>query len=142
MTQQADRQAITDQVARYSYLADARDLDGFLALFTEDAVWQSFPPDQTEPAVKLESRNAIRDYSVELYKRHVRTGHHQSGLLITELKATTAKSQNMVLVTHQGPDDDTPRIALFGIYHDTWRKTEKGWLISSRTLRMGGAMPL
>lgn len=142
MTQQADRQAITDQVARYSYLADARDLDGFLALFTEDAVWQSFPPDQTEPAVKLESRDAIRDYSVELYKRNVRTGHHQSGLLITELKATTARSQNMILVTHQGPDDDTPRIALFGVYYDTWRKTEKGWLISSRALRMGGVMPL
>ena len=142
MTQQADRQAITDQIARYSYLADARDLDGFLALFTEDAVWQSFPPDQTEPAVTLGSRDAIRDYSVELYKRNTRTGHHQSGVLITELKATTAKSQNMILVTHQGPDDDTPRIALFGVYYDTWRKTEKGWLISSRTMRMGGVMPL
>lgn len=134
----ADRLAIAEQIARYSYTADAKDLEGFIALFTEDAVWMSIGPGQTEANLKLESRGAIRAFSAELYERNagVRTGHHQSGLLFTELTVDRAKTRNMILVTQQGADDDAPRIAASGVYYDTWRKTAKGWLIETRTLRM------
>lgn len=134
----ADRAAIAGQVARYSYAADAKDLDAFTALFTKDAVWQSIPPGTDKPDIIMRSREEIRKFSADLYKRNakIRTGHHQSGLLFTELTATTARTQNMVLVTHQGPDDETPHIAASGVYYDTWKKTAAGWLITSRTLRM------
>jgi len=134
----ADRFAIAEQVARYSYTADAKDLNGFVALFTEEAVWRSFAPGQTEPNINLESRDAIRDFSADLYQRNagIRTGHHQSGLLFLELTADTARTQNMILVTQQGANDSSPQVSAFGIYHDSWRKTGEGWLIESRTLHM------
>ena len=138
LQQLADRMAIAEQVARYSYAADGKDLKAFTALFTADAVWKIMPPGATEPSVMLKSRDEIRKFSEDLYKRNadIKTGHHQSGLLFTELTATSARTQNMILVTHQGPEDKSPRIAASGVYYDTWRKTEAGWLIETRTLRM------
>lgn len=133
-----DRAAIAAQVARYSYAADGKDLAAFTALFTKDAIWQSIPPGTDKPDIIMRSREEIRKFSKDLYQRNadIHTGHHQSGLLFTELTATTARTQNMVLVTHQGPDDDAPKIAASGVYYDTWKKTTAGWLITSRTLRM------
>lgn len=138
LQQLADRTAIAEQVARYSYAADGKDLKAFTALFTKDAVWQSIPPGSDKPNIILKSRDEIRKFSEDLYKRNanLRTGHHQSGLLFTELTADSAKTQNMILVTHQGPDDKTPHIAASGVYYDTWRKTQAGWLIKTRTLRL------
>ena len=134
----ADRAAIAEQVARYSYTADGKDLEGFVALFTEDAVWMSVPPGATEPNLRLDSRQAIKDFSADLHKRNaeIRTGHHQSGLIFLELTATTARTRNMILVTHQGPEDASPRVNASGVYHDTWQKTPAGWLIRTRTLHM------
>lgn len=133
-----DRIAIAEQIARYSYAGDAHDLEGFMALFTEDAVWKSIPAGQTEPVFELETREAIRKFSADRNRRQklagIRTCHHQSGLLFLELTETTAKTQNMILATSQGPDDSAPRIAISGFYYDTWRKTDKGWLIETRTL--------
>jgi len=135
-SQLVDRAAIAEQVARYSYAADSKDLQAFIALFTKDAVWKRIPADSEEPVTILNSREEIRKFSEDLYKRDIRTGHHQSGLLFTELTATTAKTQNMILVTQQGPDDEAPHVAISGVYYDTWQKTESGWLIATRTLRM------
>lgn len=140
----ADRTAIADQVARYSYAADSADLDSFTALFTEDAVFMIIPPGQTEPDTKLESRAAIRKFSEDLNASQpagTRSAHHQSGLLFTELTEKTARTQNMILVTTQGPDDPAPLVVVSGVYYDSWRKTKDGWQIASRTLRMK-ALPL
>ena len=136
--QLADRVAIAEQVARYSYAADGKDLEAFLALYTEDAVWKSIPPGQTEPNMIMHNREEIRTFSADRYKQNagIRTGHHQSGLLFTELTADTAKTQNMVLVTQQGAEDAAPRVVVSGVYYDTWKKTAAGWLITSRTLHM------
>ena len=141
--QLADRLAIAEQVARYSYTADAKDLEGFISLFTPDAFWKSIPPGKTEPGIYLKSREEIRAFSADLHKKNLgmRTGHHQSGLLFTELTKDTAKTQNMILVTQQRADEGAPRVNASGIYYDTWRKTAQGWLIESRTLRMD-ALPL
>ena len=136
--QLADRAAIAEQIARYSFAADAKDLEAFLALYTEDAIWKSIPPGQTEPNMIMHNREEIRTFSVDLYQRNagVRTGHHQSGLLFMELTETTASTQNMILVTQQGPNDPAPTIVVSGVYYDTWKKTPAGWLIATRTLRM------
>mgnify|MGYP003577856823 CR=1 FL=1 len=139
----ADRLAIADQLARYSYTADARDLDAFMALFTEDAVWQNFVPGKSEPDIKLRSRAEIRAFSAALWKESpgLRSGHHQSGLLFTELTRDSARTKNMILISHQGPGDQPMRIATFGYYETEWRKTPDGWLIASRTYYGGHRTP-
>ena len=129
-----DRLAIAEQLAQYSYTADARDLKNFLSLFTEDAVWQSFAPGRTEPDIKLESRAAIGAFSAALWEESpgLVSGDHQSGLLFIELGADAAKTKNMILISHQWPDQ-AMRIGTFGHYDTIWRKTAEGWLIASRT---------
>lgn len=135
-----DRIAISEQIARYSYTADAHDLEGFIDLFTEDAVWKAIPAGQTDPALLLETRDGIQKYSADNHRRlelaGIRSRHHQSGLLFVELTETTARTQNMILATQQGPEDSAPQIVISGFFYDTWRKTDKGWLIETRTLRM------
>jgi len=85
----------------------------------------------------MKSRAEIRKFSEgNKQNANIRTGHHQSGLLFTELTGDTAKTQNMILVTQQGPDDAAPRVVLSGVYYDTWKKTADGWLMTTRTLRM------
>ena len=136
--QLADRVAIAEQVARYSYAADGKDAKAFAALFTEDAVWKLIPAGATEPSIMMKSREEIRKFSEDGNKQNanVRTGHHQSGLLFTELTANTAKTQNMIMLTQQGAEDAAPRVVVFGVYYDTWKKTASGWLMATRTLRM------
>ena len=136
--QLTDRAAIAEQIARYSYAADGKDANAFAALFAEDAVWKMFPAGAAEPSITLNSRAEIRKFSEDLNKQNpdARTGHHQSGLLFTELTANTATTQNMILVAQQGPKDESPHIVVSGIYYDTWIKTRAGWLIKSLTLRM------
>jgi len=136
--QLADRAAIAEQIARYSYAADGKDANAFAAVFAEDAVWKMYPAGAPEPSITLNSRTEIRKFSEDLNKQNpdARTGHHQSGLLFTELTANTATTQNMILVTQQGPKDESPHIVVSGIYYDTWIKSKTGWRIKSLTLRM------
>ena len=143
-TEVLDRIAIADAVAKYSYTADARDLEGFLSLFTDDAVWKSYPAGSDEPATVLDGREAIREFSLNLYQQNagIRTGHHQSGLLFTALTGDTASTQNMILLTRQAPGEDSPAVTVFGVYYDTWRKTPQGWRIATRTLRQQPLAPV
>lgn len=136
--QLADRSAIAEQIARYSYAADGKDANAFAAVFAEDAVWKMYPAGASEPSITLNSRADIRKFSEDLNKQNpeARTGHHQSGLLFTELTTNTAITQNMILVAQQGPKDESPHIVVSGIYYDTWVKTRAGWQIKSLTLRM------
>ena len=142
MDQFADRAAIAEQIARYSYAVDSRDLDTLTGLFTEDCLFELYQPGQAEPA-RVETREGIRNFSVEMNKQSpgVKTGHHQSGLLFMELTANSAKTRVMILVTRQGADDASPQTVVSGVYYDDWRKTKNGWLIKTRTLRME-ALPL
>lgn len=139
----SDRLAIAEQLARYAYAADAKDLDGFIALFTERAVFRIIPYGQTEPNMVLNSREEIEKFSADLNQQNanIRSSHHLSNLLFTELTKNTARTRIMNLVTIQGPDDPAPKIVVSGVYYDTWQKTAKGWLIETHTLRMQ-ALPL
>jgi hypothetical protein len=44
----------------------------------------------------------------------------------------------MVLVTHQGAADVTPRPVVSGVYHDRWRRTPAGWRLAHRAAHVDG----
>lgn len=134
----ADKFAIQEVIAQYSYTYDAQDAEGFAALFTEDAVWERFAAGATHPEIRLESRAAIRAWAVQrLHERRGRftSRHYQSGLLFDTLTAESARTRTMVLVTHQGITEVAPRPTASGVYHDQWRKTPEGWRLAHRILR-------
>ena len=60
-----DKLAIQEVMAQYSYTYDARDAEGFAALFTEDAVWELFAAGATHPEIRLTSRAAIRAWAAQ-----------------------------------------------------------------------------
>ena len=143
MAQSADRLAIAEAIAQYSYTLDFPDADAYAALYTEDAVWEAFIRDADEAILRLESKEAIRTWAENraagLEGR--KSGHHQSGLTFLELTADSARTQNMLLLTYQGADETAPTVTGSGIYYDTWRKTADGWRIVSRVLRIDGPLP-
>ena len=139
-----DKLAIHEAIAWYSYTWDAKDADGFAKLFVEEGVWKLVGPEETEPQVRIETRTAIRDWATRNFQgrlMRVYTRHHQTATVFDELTLDTARTRTMVLVTHQGPSDDTPRPFVSGVYHDEWRKTPTGWQFVHRMLRHDRSTP-
>src|SRR5262249_12917234 len=121
-----DRLAILDAIARYSHTFDSRDTDGFIELFTEDAVFELFAANADEPELRLDSRTAIYEWVANWHREldpNIRSRHHQSGTQFNELTETSAYTSTMLLSTAQHAGEASPRVKLTGIYHDRWRKT-------------------
>jgi hypothetical protein len=140
----ADKLAIQEVIAQYSYTYDSTDAEGFAALFTEDAVWELFAADATQPEIRLESRAAIRDWAAQRLRRRIgrfRSRHYQSGTVFEVLTAEAAQTRTMVLITHQGVAEAAPRPTLSGVYDDQWRKTREGWRLAHRVLRYDSSVP-
>src|SRR5215469_10377783 len=116
-----DKLAIQEVIAQYSYTYDARDAEGFAALFTEDAQWQLFAAGATHPAIHLKSRTAIHAWALQrLHERrgHFISRHHQCNTLFETLTTQSARTRTMVLVTHQDVTEAAPRLTASGVYHD------------------------
>jgi len=134
----ADKLAILETIARYSYAYDAKDAEAFAQLFTEDAVWEMLISGVSEPQVYLDSREAIRAWVEQNHRGRldgVSSRHHQSGTVFDALTSTSARTRTMVLVTHQNAADPAPRPTLSGVYIDHWRKTPNGWRLTRRSLQ-------
>ena len=134
----ADKLDILEVIARYAYTYDGRDADGFAHLFTADGIFEVMYAGGSQPELRLASRAAIHAWAVQRHQQVVKgiqDRHYQSGTLFDVLTEEQAQTRTMVLITHQGGTDPTPRPVLSGVYHDHWRKTESGWHITHRTLR-------
>ena len=134
-TQTADRLAILEQIARYSYAWDDRDLDAYIALFVEDASFVVDPELPGGPSVNATGHEAIRVWArerMDARKPGVQVRHHQSGTLFDELGEDQARTRTMLLTSRVGPDGEPPGS---GIYYDEWRRTAEGWRFTKRTLR-------
>jgi ketosteroid isomerase-like protein len=130
-----EKLAIHEMIARYSYTYDSKDADGFAQLFVEDGVFEIFVAGKSNPLIRLQSRQAIREWAARrLHERHGRftSRHYQSGTLFDELSSDSARTRTMVLVTHQGVTEAAPRPTESGVYHDRWRKTPEGWRLVHR----------
>lgn len=133
-----DRLAITDNIYAYSYAWDAQDIEAFLKVFTEDAVWESYPAGAKDPELRLDSPEAIRKWGTERLAR--RKGkfwsrHFQTNVVFDQLDANSARTRTMVLVTHQGVEDKAPSPIVSGVYFDEHRRTSGGWRIRHRMVR-------
>lgn len=136
-----DQLAIQQVIAQYSYTFDAKDAQGWAALFTEDALWECVTLEGGPPLNRLEGRQAIHDWAVKQHGTipdNVRSYHHQSGILFDELGADTARTRVMVAITSQVPGDKGFKtdVNLTGVYHDQWRRTDQGWRFSERILKL------
>ena len=138
-----DRLAMLDVLARYSFAWDFADKNAFAELFTEDAVWEAYGFQADEPWQSYHGRDSILGFLDANHARYPdrKSAHHQSGLMVLEKSDSTARTQNMVIITAQGRSQPRPDIVASGVYYDTWTKTSEGWRIDHRILRIDGPAP-
>jgi hypothetical protein len=133
----ADRLAIIEVIAQYSYTYDALDADGFAALFTENALWEYYLSGKDEPEISLNSQDEIRDWALPRLKARIgefSSRHHQTGTVFDSQDSENPQTRTMVLVTHHEVGNPHPTTSLSGVYHDTWTKTTQGWKFAKRIL--------
>jgi hypothetical protein len=139
-----DRTAILELIANYAYMWDGKDVDGFGALFTEDAVMERYYNGESTPVRRGETRARIRSVAVESFAGRlegVQTRHHQNSTVLIEVHTDWARGKTMFLVTHQRADEATPRLMVSGVYQDTFVKTADGWRFGRRELHLTGQRP-
>jgi hypothetical protein len=135
------RESIRHTIVSYNIAGDRLRVDDFVAVFTEDAI---FEIDAGEDAVRNVGREAIRNWLMRWGRgakdatpvhqaKFIR--HHLSTCLIEVTGPDTAKSRTYwTAYTDIGPDHG-------GYYLDTFRRTGERWLIAHRTVRHDWSAP-
>jgi hypothetical protein len=132
-----DRLAILEAIAWYSHTLDNGDDEGWVQLFTPDAVWEAVPQGATEASIRYEGHDGIRRFAGEMRSRGAgsQSRHLRMNTIFTELTADRARTRSNGLITVHVAGAE-PRIGLTGIYDETWRRTEAGWLLAHVTLHI------
>jgi 3-phenylpropionate/cinnamic acid dioxygenase small subunit len=128
-------------LARIAQLADTGDLDEYLSLFTEDAVWGM--PDN--PAVGM-TANEKRGHSEILAGAQERRAsglqgpgtdsRHVLTTIAVDVQSedrATARSYFMFF----GTTSTTPTLRTMGQYDDVFVKGERGWQLAHRVITVG-----
>jgi uncharacterized protein (TIGR02246 family) len=137
-----DRRKIEDVLANYSYTFDAKDLDGFLALFTRDCLWEVHASGSEKPMARATNRDELRALTTQrlatLHKKGVQTRHYQTNTVLVVRTDGLIEGTTMLNLVWQVPGEK-PFTATTGIYRDVFVKAEGGWRISKRALYMDQA---
>ena len=127
-----DELAIRDLVARASRLADADDVEAYVALFTSDASWEL-------PGGGRHGHDDIRAGAIE--RRADGTvgpgtaTRHTVGTVVVRVDGDHATAESTwQFFTHT---TTTPTLARLGTYHDQFVRTPAGWRIRRRTIEFG-----
>ena len=137
----SDAGDIRTLLARLAHVADQGDVDEYLTLFTPDAVWSM--PEIPQTGVPASERRGLAEIEAGVRERRD-SGVQGPGTNTAHLVTTTAvrfetadvavaDSTWMFLVDTLA----APRIASFGRYTDTLRRTGDGWRLARREIRVG-----
>jgi hypothetical protein len=133
-----DKGEIVDLVHRYSYLVDHKVHDEIAELFTEDCV-VDYGPGLAPP---VHGRAALRAMfgsgaaPTEARPGFVATSHHNANVLVTFEGEDRAVVLTSLYAWHLTPHGGTPRV--WGYYHDVAVRTDDGWRLAERQLRVAG----
>jgi uncharacterized protein (TIGR02246 family) len=134
MTNVDDQLAVRNLLARITYEGDSGDLDAYLTLFDDDAVWAM-------PGVQHRGLDAIRR-GVEQRRSEGLTGpgskkRHVLTTVEVTVKGDEATARSTWLLV--GGDGSQPALLHFGIYDDRLQKSSNGWLMVERSITFGPA---
>lgn len=126
-----DKMAIKYVVDEFSNLADTKEIDKQVLLFTEDGVVE--PVSNGQPGSPLKGRGQLKQaFSTFLANFH--TVYHQNGQQTINLQGNKAEAVSycrVILVGKQG--DKEMKTTLYTIYKDSFVKEAGKWLIKHRT---------
>lgn len=126
-----DKMAIKFVVDEFSNLADTKEIDNQVLLFTKDGTVTSISNGQ--PSTPLKGREQLKQaFSGFLANFH--TVYHQNGQQTINLQGNKAEATSycrVILVGKQG--DKEMKTTLYTIYKDSFVKENGKWLIKERT---------
>ena len=142
MTYRADADAeIRSVLARIAQLADTGDLDEYVTLFTDDAVWAM--PDNPSLGMPASEKRGIADIRAGAEQRradgvqgpgtntrHVLT---TTSIAVESDDRATARSYFMFF----GDTASQPALRNMGQYDDVLVRGERGWQLAHRTITFG-----
>ena len=124
-TRLTDRLALHELRARYTHCYDGADLDGFVALFTDDGMLQLGPAGVARGHAELRAALAA-PMATAAFACHFTTDE------ITEFTGDDTARGTSRFAVHYGR---SPDIQGAGTYHDEYRRTSLGeWRFVSRTI--------
>ncbi|MBD0255910.1 MAG: nuclear transport factor 2 family protein [Cytophagales bacterium] len=126
-----DKMAIKYVVDEFSNLADTKEIDKQVLLFTEDGVVESVSNGQ--PGNVLKGREQLKQaFSTFLANFH--TVYHQNGQQTINLQGNQAEAISYCRVILVGKQNDKEmKTTLYAIYKDSFVKADGKWLIKHRT---------
>lgn len=127
-----DKMAIKQVVDVFSNLADTKEIDKQVLLFTEDGVVESYADGQQTSSLK--GREQLKQ-TFSSFLSNFHTIYHQNGQqTIDELTENTAKTTSYCQVILIGKQDGKEmKTQMFTIYKDELEKQNGQWLIKHRT---------
>jgi 3-phenylpropionate/cinnamic acid dioxygenase small subunit len=130
-----DERAILRLIYQYSYTFDGRDLDGFMSLFTEDALWEAYNKGAATPTVSLhgseELRRVIAMQMNDQISKGIQSRHFQTNTILTRLARGRVQAITMIMVTwQQGSQPAT--IVHTGFYRDEFTLQGAEWKFVKR----------
>lgn len=115
-----DLEDIRDLVARYNFAFDERDVDAYLACWTEDGFVERR---NSKPSCRGHAQLAalVRGFPVE--------GRHISTDLVIDLEGDIATMRHYLLYLDMRPPGE---ISMFGVWNDVVVRTPDGWKFKER----------
>ena len=132
MTLHEDERQIRNLIARFGHLTDYGDLDEYMALFTDDAVWE-FTDGSCRGADAIRA-DRVRRRSEGTQGPGTHTRHMNTTLWVQVDGSDVAFAHSYFLFVRDA--DTSPVIALTGRYHDTLRRTPAGWKLAHRQITL------
>lgn len=126
-----DKMAIKEVVDIFSNLADTKEIDKQVLLFTEDGIVESFSNGQ--PSSQLKGREQL-EQAFSGFLSNFQVVYHQNGQqTIDELTENTAKTTSYCRVILVGEQEGKQmKTTLYTIYNDSFVKQDDKWLIAHR----------
>jgi ketosteroid isomerase-like protein len=125
-----DERQIRNLIARLGHLADYGDLDEYMSLFIEDAVWD-FVDGSCKGAQAIRAdRVHRRSLGVQGPGTHTR---HMNTTLWVEVDGSDVAFAHSYFV-YVRDADTSPVIGLTGRYDDTLQRTSAGWKMAQRQI--------
>lgn len=128
----SDELAIRNVVARLAILADEGDLEEYVGLFADDALWEM-------PGNSIQGRDNLLAGAIE--RRSAGTvgpGSNTRHVITTQAVAVSGDEALSDAYWQFWVNTATePSIALFGTYRDRLVRTADGWKLAHRTISYG-----
>lgn len=127
----SDDLEIRNLLARLAHLADDGDLDEYLQLYAEDAIWEGaagFGRQEGHAAILAGARERRSSGTTGpgTHSRHILT------TIDVEVDGDHARSKSCFLF-YTGTDA-SPSLQVMGVYEDEHRRTPQGWRLARRSV--------